>query len=502
MKRYTLVLLALALLAGCGGSPAVQTGQTAGAERPPVPTDAPAATAVPTTPAAPTGSAPAATAAPVATATPAATAEAAPSGGASVVYQVPDDGSLRAIDLAGGAEVVLGDPTEPSQRLPWSASPDGRTVALVTGGAWLGRQEQPPRAALWTVGVDGSNPRRLLDLIGTTPFAGSLVGDWIALVNQTFQRLPWVPDGRAVVVASAHEGQVDLYAVDVASGAARRLTDTPTVEFGAAVAPDGHALAYGSASSFGTGAGWADVQGWLLPLAGGAPRPAFLPESSSEPPAGLTVAGWLDSETLVVQTTGMGATSSTIWLTQGDAQPQPFYRLPGLAVLDLQAGRLHFADQIPGQNGSLWSWQPGQSAAQQRASLAPAEAVYASPHGEEVLICPSERGPSGGLLLWSQGQLRQVSGGCGRPAWPASGRVALPGDPSSDGAGLIVGLDGGVQFSLGPGGIPAGWLDDTLYFFARNGAQWQLVRSDGTNTQPLAPVAAAPEDPQLVIRTP
>ncbi len=505
MRRQILMLLALALLAGCGPQQSAQTG-TPGASASPAAADTPAATALPAPSAALAATAPApATAAPEATAPAAPTGETAPSGAASVVYRVPGDGSLRAVAIGGGAEIVLGDPTEPGQRLPWSASPDGRTVALITGGGWSGKQGLPLRASLWVVGVDGSDPRRLLDLAGATPPGAGFGGDWAALTGEQLQRLAWTPDGRAVVVASAHEGQVDLYAVEAATGAARRLTATPALEFGASVAPDGRALAYGSASSFGTGAGWADVGAWLLPLEGGEPRPALLPVAGAEPPAALSIAGWLGGGTLIVQATSMGVTSSTIWATEGDASPRPLYSAPGRPALDLQGDTLLFADQAPGQEGSLWSWRAGEAVPQQRAPLGLADALYASPSGEAALVCAGGRGQEGGPLLWSQGRIASVSGGCGRPAWSDDGRVALPADPAGGANGLVVGLADGVELGLGPAALPAGWLGGTLFFFGPRGAagaEWQLLSSDSAGIRPLAPVGGAPEGPLLVVRAP
>ncbi|HEX6292743.1 MAG TPA: serine hydrolase [Herpetosiphonaceae bacterium] len=259
MRRSLLLVMILLLLSACGsGGAGVQP--TSDALETPVSSPLPTTTAT-------------ATATPTATATavlPTPTASAAAQ--ATVIYQALGTGSVEAIDTATGSRIILADPTQPQQRLPWSAAPDGNTIAVITG-RWQtsGAATQIERAALWTVAVNGMQPRKLLDLV-PTGFGDAQPDLQMVLTDERFQTLAWTPDGQTIVVVSAHEGQLDLYAVAVDGSGARRLTNTPALEFQPSLSPDGRELSYGSAATFGTGAEWSNVGAWAQPLDGGERR--------------------------------------------------------------------------------------------------------------------------------------------------------------------------------------------------------------------------------------
>src|SRR6266511_780036 len=265
-------LAMLALIAGCSGEQAA-----------PAPTahPQPTATIEPATPAPPTAvppptNAPSPTVLPQPTAEPQPTAAppspAPPVAQSYVIFQ-SSDGSLQRSDGSGAAPIALADPTEPGAQLPWAASPDGRTIAIVTGtGFWY--QFKPPLSlALWLVGADGSNRRKVQDLLPTrgvdiTPGGGDAFNLVPALTSQ--QQLGWSPDGQLIAFVSAHDDQVDLYTAAL-DGTITRMTNTPVLEQGPSWSPDGALIAYRTTSGFGTGAGWGDVGLEITPRGGGAP---------------------------------------------------------------------------------------------------------------------------------------------------------------------------------------------------------------------------------------
>lgn len=111
------------------------------------------------------------------------------------------------------------EPVARSTRWDWwpAVSPDGSRLAWTS--------DRSGAAELWMAAIDGSSPRRL------TRFEGPYT-----------QAAVWAPDGGSLVVAAPVQGQFELFAVDVASGETRRLTDTPEDEAAPVFAPDGRLL--------------------------------------------------------------------------------------------------------------------------------------------------------------------------------------------------------------------------------------------------------------------
>jgi beta-lactamase class A len=172
----------------------------------------------------------AATDGPVATeaATAAATTETAMEA-ATVIYQLLSDGSVRAVDVAAGQAFLLADPTTPGQALPWVAAPHGQSIAVITGRNWQYQDgtNWKPTLAVWTVGVDESRPRKLLDLLPADARPSRALAATIQqLTTEQSERFRWVSD-RALSIASAHEGQVEQYLIDTGSGQVRSSNEAP-----------------------------------------------------------------------------------------------------------------------------------------------------------------------------------------------------------------------------------------------------------------------------------
>jgi len=184
------------------------------------------------------------------------------------VYNNTVDGSLHALDLLTNTDTVLADPTGAGIETPWKLAPDGRSIALIQRTNQGAKDYGTFDARLWVVHIDGSDPRKLLDLssaeqTGSTLFAGSDL-------RQVIDTLVWTPDGREIVAVSTHDAQADLYAVALDGSGVRRLTDTPDYEFDVHMSPDAQDLAYASVGTFGTGGGWGGAAAWVQPMEGGA----------------------------------------------------------------------------------------------------------------------------------------------------------------------------------------------------------------------------------------
>jgi beta-lactamase class A len=489
MHRLFILGMIVLMLAACGPrSP--ELPPTAGPSPTPQPAGSPGA--APTeTPAVPTAS----TTPPTPSAVPPTPRAAAPH--AAIIYQLTSDGSIQLLDPASGAGLALADPTQPEQRLPWSYAPNGQTIAVVTG-RWDDRSGTVERASLWTVDVNGSNPRKLLDLVPAS-IAQPLADLQLTLTGEQFQTLAWTPDGVTIVVASAHEGQADLYAIAADGSTVRRLTETPDLEFQAAIAPDGSAVAYGSAASFGTGAGWSDPGAWMQPLSGGE-RSTIVVQEPDAATAATEIAGWSGQHAVALSYDNV-QNAATLWAAAANSEPIKLNQSAGTIFWDLSQNTLAFvAGQQQGQSmqSVLWSWRGGDTAATQLSAVADVTQIALSPSGNAIALCSGVTTQS--LKLWD-GALRELgAGACERLVWSDGAQIAV-GGATSDAAARIVETTTAQAEPLPGGAIPIGWNGPTFYFFTplADNSGWQLqARSDSQDTPIGTPVAGLPSNPRLI----
>ncbi|MEM7351045.1 MAG: protein kinase [Acidobacteriota bacterium] len=150
--------------------------------------------------------------------------------------QLSPDGERLVFERAGrlwlaaadgtGAEIIESVPPAFFGRwVPRSPafSPDGRSIVYF-------QPETGPIGNLWTVDLEGGEPRRLLD----RPFRG---GDPI-----------WTPDGRWIVFAADLTGNTSLYVVSARGGEAQPLTREGRRHTEPAISPDGRRLVYTSSN--------------------------------------------------------------------------------------------------------------------------------------------------------------------------------------------------------------------------------------------------------------
>jgi len=494
----TAMTLVCSALAGCAAAPA----QT-------VPTAPPAAlvptATLPTQPT-PTRSPP--TAAPSQTSAPAPTTAptseppsptSAPQPAAYFVYPKPD-GSLRRTDGPGKPPIALADPSEPGAVPPWAASPDGKTIAVVTGvGMWNRVSDAKPELALWLVGADGTNPHKIQDLLppqGVEIIPGGDAAFNLLPALTGLQELAWSPDGALVAFVSDHENQVDLYAA-TPEGIVTRLTDTPALEQGPRWSPDGGKIAYRTTTGFGTGAGWGDVGLAVTARAGG--EPLFV--MSDRKLKSGTEAGaipemiWIGPDTLVAGlwdmrvgnnevralTVSSGATAVIFAqpysaLSWNEATGQLAIAGPSQSTIEFEKDR----ELTPG----LYIWAPG-AATTTQITGDPVEALAWSAQGGALVYSVEKVGKRPGLSLWSLGTEGDVKHVADTPAhqllWSPDGRRFIA-------EATVYSRDGQKLAALtGDNVLPIGWGPQGLFYYtlAADGQTHELWLWDGEQSQKL-----------------
>ncbi|MEO8547739.1 MAG: S9 family peptidase [Sphingomicrobium sp.] len=164
---------------------------------------------------------------------------------------------------SGEAARVTGLPNSPNA-IAWS--PDGRRIAYVMTvpdeGLSLGKAPDKPEGAKWadpleiidavTYRADGAGYLKpgydhlfLVDADGGAPRQLTF-GAW-----NDAGPLAWSPDSRSILFSTVRQGdwqrdvlETDIYALDLAGGAPRRLTSRKGPDFGPAISPDGRQIAY------------------------------------------------------------------------------------------------------------------------------------------------------------------------------------------------------------------------------------------------------------------
>jgi Tol biopolymer transport system component len=125
-------------------------------------------------------------------------------------------------------------------------SPDGSTIAFITGDV---------NGQVATIRTDGSNLTYL-----TEPATNSNAGDAQTAVS-------WSPDGTQIAYASSG----DLYVIDADGSNVRQLTTDPNGDYYPAWSPDGSTIAYWNGSTTGQDGGPTDAELYTIPATGGTP---------------------------------------------------------------------------------------------------------------------------------------------------------------------------------------------------------------------------------------
>ncbi len=403
----------------------------------------------------------------------------------SVIFDLPADGSIGAISLAGN-NYQLANPTKPNAQLPWSASPDGKQLAIVIVNDNHFKTEQLDLAELWIVGVDEQNPRRLLNLLPASPPDQSpILGRKSALISQA---PVWSLDGKTIMLASAHEDQVDLYAVDVATGTAQRLTNTPELEVNLVLSPDGQDLAFASANSFGTGGGWGNPTVQVYRFADA----SFTPITADPLAMSSRVVGWLDQQLIAQFNSQPDGHASFIVFEPTTGSITPLAQAMAFEA-EISADTLIYTDQPRDGVPSVHRWQ-GSGAVQPVEGVIGSD-VSLSPTGQAMLVCHYDQ-PS----YVRNGVLSALPvNSCQPGVWAADDWLAISGTEYRQ--GLIVNPEGQSQV-LPQHALMVGWNEQVLYFFAPQADGWQLFQAQRASSQlqPIGqPLSKMPSNPRLIL---
>jgi len=437
-----------------------------------------------------------------------------PASAGYLVYQRPD-GSLWRADGTSRPPISLTEPTDPSALLPWAAAPDGKTIAVVRGTGLWGESHENPTLALWLVGADGSNLRKIQDLlpprgIDLTPGGDDAFNMLPALIDH--QELAWSPDGQLIAFVSAHQDQVDLYSAAV-DGSVAQLTNTPRLEQGPRWSPDAALIAYRTTSGFGTGAGWGDVALEVTARGGGSTALVMDDRTLSAGSTAVAVPDllWISPTVIVagiadsvvgnaeLRALDIGTRASTVIfdapysaLKWNDATRQ-------LAIAGTSESILHANPDARKLGAGVFTWSPDAGPPIQ-IERAPVEVLAWTPQGDALAY--SVGGERPGLRLWAigaEGDLKPLASTPSKQLrWSLDGQQLATDTAIYSRAGQQLGKLADDQLATlidwGPQGLfytaAADGSDSDLWLW--DGVQAQQIDSKVTKAQSAGVVLAQP----------
>jgi hypothetical protein len=358
----------------------------------------------------------------------------------------------------------------------------------------------PPTLALWLVNADGTNPRKIQDLlpprtVDLTPGGDDAFNLLPALT--ALQELAWSPDGRLVAFVSAHENQVDVYTAAL-DGTIARISNTAELEQGPRWSPDGTLLAYKVTKGFGTGAGWNGAGLAVTPRAGGAPTRQFdaFALKDGQPASFIDSVQWVAPGAVALNLSAPPAEGGEVQIAAiGDGAITSLVSAPGIDLLSWSSAAQTLAiggAHVPG----LFVWRPGAPAATD-ISGGPAQSIAWSALGDGLAFAGAG-GRNSGITIWSigtDGDLHQISSAPARRLlWSPDGqRIAADGAIYDRAGKKLADLPSAAA-------LPIGWIERGLFVFAGDGTQpgafWFW---DGAQVRRVAEATQQPDGARVVL---
>lgn len=373
------------------------------------------------------------------------------------------DGSLWRADASGQAPRQLAPPTNDGSIPRWAASPDSSTIAIITSGyiAPARQHNGVSTTALWLIRADGTEARKVLDLLPAPQhgLALDLYGT-AQIAPQIAQQTPvWSPDGRMVAVISANNGYADLYLVSH-DGEATRVTNTPELEQAPLWSPNGGQLSFLIRSQLEPQAtlrlGVAQRDGRLL--VEGAP----LTFSDQTAVTDLNGRAWIDGHTMVLglQHGQLCANEVQLFDTATITSRSLYAQKRGcISAPQWGAGAGLLAFGVSGgesEDNGLYTWTPDAPYAQRYDPRPPLELAW-NPAGDTLLYRQADAPDR--VTLWRIGAgAQQLEVAAWPPHWSPDGRTLALGDRLLDRSGQPRTTLPGAHV------MPLGWSAAGLYF--------------------------------------
>ena len=376
----------------------------------------------------------------------------------------------------------------PGPRIRWAPAPDGRAIAVAEGYHDYDGAAVTAYAELWFVTTTGEQ-KQLLSLVAPGLVSPSVFGSEEAGTRQSYALAPpqpaWSPDSRSVAIVSAHQGSHDLYTVEVATGAIRRLTVDRAREGEPLWSPDGRWIAYCAPKTDYTGKDRLSVV-----AADGASGPRELATGR------CGYAMWMDNATLlwVSRPEGVGVQTLRRLSVDGWAQTVFPEGAAGLAW-NASARQLAFTwmsrttppfETPPDLNFGAYVWDAASGKAEKVSPYGSVDVAWA-PTGPKRLAFTNVRGPGEGVYIWTDGQPEAVAlapfGALGKLVWAPDGqRLAF-------GHQIVTLADKSVIAYTPMAAVPVAWTREGLVYWTagpRGAKDQQLYVWDGSTSRLIA----------------
>ena len=367
-------------------------------------------------------------------------------------------------------------------------SPDGHWMAYVrvphTGAYMYGRSSS---AGVFVIPALGGAERTLSEI----RLAGLDYGPYLC----------WSTDSKALIVPDrpSETEPYGLFAIDLATGEKRRLTDSPFLDHSPAISPDGHTLAFARTAD------GDPAQIYTLPVDESL-DPAGDVRRLTTPDRSVSSLAWTPDSEEIVFSAGSAGGRRALWRISvsdpGGAAPVSLPTQGAFApALPREARSLAYVEESWDYNIWALSLSPdGEPLGAPKALIASTrfeKQPQFSPDGKRIAFGSNRSGHEEIWVCDSDGsnpvQLTSLRGTTGSPRWsPDSKRIAFDVLEPDDSAGIhVISSDGGASTQLTdalPVDLSPSWSQDGewVYFGSYRGESRQIWKISSNGASPSA----------------